>query len=80
VTIHQDALLFAGLFDGAEQARYTLPVGRIGYVHVVRGDVVVNAHALSAGDALKSRGGELLIERGNSAEVLVFDLPGTMQS
>ena len=80
VTIHQDALLFAGLFDGAEQARYTMPAGRIGYVHVARGDVVVNGHALSAGDALKSRGGELLIERGKGAEVLVFDLPGALPS
>jgi len=80
VTIHQDALLFAGLFDDAEQARYTMRAGRIGYVHVARGDVVINGHALSAGDALKSRGGELLIERGKGAEVLVFDLPGALPS
>jgi len=80
VTIHQDALLFAGLFDDAEQARYTMRAGRIGYVHVARGGVVVNGHALSAGDALKSRGGELLIERGKGAEVLVFDLPGALPS
>jgi redox-sensitive bicupin YhaK (pirin superfamily) len=76
VTIHQDALLFAGLFDGAEQARYRLEGGRKGYVHVARGRVDVNAHRLSAGDALKSDGGELVIERGEGAEVLVFDLPG----
>ena len=80
VTIHQDALLFAGLFDGAEQARHALPAGRIGYVHIARGDVVVNGHALFAGDALKSRGGELSIERGKGAEVLVFDLPGASRT
>ena len=76
VTIHQDALLFAGLFDGDERARYALAPGRKGYVHVARGSVDVNGQRLSAGDALKSDGGELAIERGKGAEVLVFDLPG----
>ena len=76
VTIHQDALLFAGLFDGDEHARYRLAAGRKGYVHVARGSADVNAQRLSAGDALKSDGGELVIERGTGAEVLVFDLPG----
>jgi redox-sensitive bicupin YhaK (pirin superfamily) len=74
VTIHQDALLFAGLFDGDERARYALAAGRMGYVHVARGSVDVNGRRLSAGDALKSDGGELVIERGKAAEVLVFDL------
>jgi redox-sensitive bicupin YhaK (pirin superfamily) len=77
VTIHQDALLFAGLFDGDEQARYALAAGRKGYVHVARGSVDVNGQRLSAGDALKSDGGDLVIERGKAAEVLVFDLPGS---
>ena len=39
VTIHQDALILAGLFDGDERARYTLNPRRKGYVHVVRGTV-----------------------------------------
>jgi redox-sensitive bicupin YhaK (pirin superfamily) len=76
VTIHQDALVFAGLFDGDEQARYRLAAGRKGYVHVARGAIRVNGQGLSAGDALKSGGGEIVIERGAQAEVLVFDLPG----
>ena len=76
VSIHQDALVFAGLFDGVETARYALEASRKGYVHVARGSVVVNGHDLAAGDALKSNGGELVIERGERAEVLMFDLPG----
>ena len=75
VTIHQDALLFAGLFDGGEQARYGLAPGRKGYVHIARGSVDVNGQRLSAGDALKSDGGELVIGRGAQAELLLFDLP-----
>jgi redox-sensitive bicupin YhaK (pirin superfamily) len=76
VSIHQDALLFAGLFDGDERASHALAPGRKGYVHVARGSVTVNGNALAAGDALKADGGTLSIERGAGAEVLVFDLPG----
>jgi redox-sensitive bicupin YhaK (pirin superfamily) len=76
VSIHQDALLMAGLFDGDAQARYPLAAGRKGYVHLVRGELTVNGHALSAGDALLSDGGELVLERGVGAEALAFDLPG----
>ena len=75
VSIHQDALMLAGLFDGDEEARYTFGAGRKGYVHVARGSVTVNGHALGAGDALKTDGGALAIEGGRNAEVLVFDLP-----
>src|SRR6266850_3637365 len=52
VSIHQDALLYAGLFDGAERASLELAPGRKGYLHVARGTVQVNGHALRAGDAL----------------------------
>ena len=75
VSIHQDALLFAGLFDGDERAEHALLPGRKGYVHVARGQVTVNGHVLTAGDALKADSGTLVIERGHGAEVLVFDLP-----
>ena len=75
VTIHQQAFLYAGLFDGAERARHELAAGRKGYVHVARGAVTVNGHALNAGDALKTDGGTIDIEKGKGAEVLLFDLP-----
>jgi len=74
VTIHQDALIYAGLFDGRENASYDLKNER-GYVHVARGRVTVNGHALEAGDALKTEAGVIEIESGEGAEVLVFDLP-----
>ena len=76
VTIHQDVRLYAGLFDGAESATLDLAPGRLGYLHVVRGQVAVNGHALQAGDALRYRDeARVLIEGGREAEVLVFDLP-----
>lgn len=76
VTIHQDARMYAGLFDGDERATLDLAEGRLGYVHVVRGEVMVDGHALKAGDALLYRDEPRIgIEQGRDAEVLVFDLP-----
>jgi redox-sensitive bicupin YhaK (pirin superfamily) len=76
VSMNQDAVLYAGLFDGDERARVELAPGRKGYVHVARGSVTVNGQPLSAGDALKADGEAIAIERGQGGEVLVFDLPG----
>ena len=75
VTIHQDALVYAGLFDAAELAKHHLKNGRKGYVHVARGKVTVNGHSLEAGDALKTEGGAIELADASDAEVLVFDLP-----
>src|SRR5919106_2323911 len=73
VTIHQDALVYAGLFDGREAAKYELTRQK-GYVHVARGRISVNGHRLQAGDALKTDGGTIEVEDGEHAEVLLFDL------
>ncbi|MBC7699744.1 pirin family protein, partial [Aquabacterium sp.] len=51
VTIHADATLSVGLFDGDEQAVLVLDSSRKAYVHVARGQVVVNGETLEAGDA-----------------------------
>jgi len=75
--IHQDARIYAGLFDGAEQADLEVRAGRRLYVHVARGALTANGVALDAGDALQvTRGAKLRLEHGKDAEVLVFDLPG----
>jgi quercetin 2,3-dioxygenase len=75
--IHQDARIFAGLFNDAETADLRVDTGRRMYVHVAQGAIEANGVALGAGDALQiSRSTELHLERGKDAEVLVFDLPG----
>src|SRR5581483_6108288 len=77
VRIRQDARVYAGLFDGEEQAALSVDSSRRVYVHVARGAVEVNGIPLSSGDALKlfNETG-LKIAKGRVAEVLVFDLPG----
>jgi len=76
VTVHQDARVYAGLFDGAERAAHALRDGRLGYVHVARGKVEVNGQKLAAGDALKTDAAQIRVETGEQAEILLFDLPG----
>ena len=76
VVIHQDARLYAGLFDGAEQVALSIENDRLCYVHVAQGSVSVNGQSLGAGDAAKLTGVRRVeIEKGENAEVLVFDLP-----
>jgi redox-sensitive bicupin YhaK (pirin superfamily) len=75
VTIHADAVVYAGLFDGAESAELAVAPGRKAYVHLVRGTLVVNGRTLDAGDALALDGEPALrLDGGRSAEVIVFDL------
>ncbi|MBX6317329.1 pirin family protein [Pigmentiphaga sp.] len=76
VSMHQDARVYAGLFDGEEHAEHALAPGRRAWVHVARGAVRVNGEALSEGDAAAIEDeASLVIDGGKGAEVLLFDLP-----
>jgi len=76
VLLHQDARIYAGLFDAGERAEFTVPPKRSVYLHVARGALEVNGVALSAGDAMSgSDAASLRLEHGAGAEVLLFDLP-----
>jgi quercetin 2,3-dioxygenase len=78
VLIHQDARVYAGLFDGNESATLMLTPERYLYVHLARGALKANDTALSGGDALKATDiDRLTLLDGRDAEVLVFDLPGS---
>ena len=75
LTLHADARLYAGLFDGDEAARLELAPGRLGYVFVARGGLRVNGQTLAAGDgAALSAEPCVELSQAQSAEVLVFDL------
>ncbi|PVE43943.1 pirin family protein [Limnohabitans planktonicus] len=75
VTIHADARMYAGLFEGAEQATLALHPERKAYVFLVRGTLQVNGQRLTAGDAaLLQAESSLVLSQGQDAEVLVFDL------
>jgi redox-sensitive bicupin YhaK (pirin superfamily) len=75
VTVHADASISAGLFDGDESAELTLHPGRLAYVFVARGSIEASGQPLAAGDALALRNeAQLSLSKGRGAEVLVFDL------
>ena len=75
VTLHQDARMYAGLFNADERAVHRLGSGRRAYVHIARGTIDVNGNNLSAGDAAKlTDESQVTLENGRAAEVLLFDL------
>ena len=76
ITVHQDARLYVGLFDGDEHATHVLAPARRGYLHVARGEIVANGTRLQAGDALLLKDeANVALRDGRGAEVLLFDLP-----
>jgi redox-sensitive bicupin YhaK (pirin superfamily) len=76
VVIHQDARVYAGLFDGAERADLPVAAGRRAWVQVARGAIAVDGTRLQAGDGARTAGpAQLALRDGAQAEVLVFDLP-----
>ncbi|WP_310568008.1 pirin family protein [Hydrogenophaga sp.] len=75
VSLHADAALYAGLFDGAEAAELPTDPARKAYVHLVRGALTVNGERLQGGDAALLQGeSQIRLAQGEDAEVLVFDL------
>ncbi|NRB54669.1 MAG: pirin family protein [Salinicola sp.] len=80
LTLQQDALIYASLLDGDERAELALKAGRESYVHVVKGGVEANGQRLEGGDALLLVDEPaVVLEKGEDAEVLVFDLPALSQ-
>ncbi len=75
LTIHADASIRIGLFDGDESAELALPAGRRCWVQLARGTLQVNGEALRAGDGIGLVDEPALqLDEGRGAEVLVFDL------
>lgn len=75
VSMHADARMYAGLFQGDEAATLALDPGRKTFVHVVKGGLTVNGHVLQGGDAMAiAQESVLSLSDGQDAEVLVFDL------
>ncbi|MGV8920168.1 MAG: pirin family protein [Pseudomonas sp.] len=73
--IQQDTRIYAGQFQGSENATLALAGNRCAYVHVARGKLSVNGQRLNEGDGLKVRAEKVLtFSNGTDAEVLVFEL------
>ncbi len=76
VLMHQDASIYAALLEAGERVQHAVQAGRLVYVHLIRGTLVVNGTALKGGDALKiTQESSVTLEQAEGAEVLLFDLP-----
>lgn len=75
LSVYQDARVYAGLFNAAEQATLELAPGRFAYIHVARGAVTINGIRFDGGDGARMKDEtRITIQDGHDAEVLVFDL------
>jgi len=76
VTIHTDAVLYAGMFDQGERSELALAPGRHAWVQIARGKLNVNGKLLSAGDgaAISNEASVHIEGQDGGSEVLVFDL------
>ena len=73
--IHQDARVFATRLNGVQTLDYPLVAGRKIYLHVARGNLKANGHALAAGDAVTYVDEDkVALGAAQDAEVLLFDL------
>jgi redox-sensitive bicupin YhaK (pirin superfamily) len=75
LTIHTDALIYAGVFASGEGAELALDPGRHAWAQVARGRVRINGQELLEGDgAALSNESMVRVEGLDDGEVLIFDL------
>ncbi|MDP8567635.1 pirin family protein [Methylophilus aquaticus] len=79
--VHQDLSLYTTVLDAEKQLSLHVQPGRVAYVHVARGSVNVDGQSLQAGDALMIDASvNLKLEALAEAEILWFDLPGSLMN
>jgi quercetin 2,3-dioxygenase len=75
VTVHQDVRLYAGTLEAGQEYTYRLGDDRHTWVQVIRGEVLLNETALTAGDGTAvSKETMLHLRASETAELLLFDL------
>ena len=75
VTVHRDADLYASLLRPKDKLAHRIAAGRLAYLHLVKGAVLLNGLPLKTGDAAKIKEEEeLVITAEEDSELLLFDL------
>jgi redox-sensitive bicupin YhaK (pirin superfamily) len=75
LSLLQDVDVWTARIDrGDDERELPLRETRAAWVHVARGQVTVNGHALKAGDAASITDASVRLAAGLNAEVLLFDL------
>jgi quercetin 2,3-dioxygenase len=79
VTIHQDVKLYAAVLQQGASVSHPLAAGRMAWLQVARGSVVLNGKALAAGDGVAISQTDTLNLHNRETdvtEVLLFDMAG----
>lgn len=75
LSVCQDVQVYAGLFDGDETSSLKLASDRFAYIHVARGEAMINGIRFEGGDGARVRDESSIdIQEGKGAEILIFDL------
>jgi redox-sensitive bicupin YhaK (pirin superfamily) len=75
VSIHQDALMYAGIIEPGQPIRMAIAAGRNAYLHVVEGGITVNGAALKGGDGARIENErEITLDAAKPSEVILFDV------
>lgn len=76
VDIGQDARLLRLRLPSGQNAERTLAAGRLGYVHLITGALVLNGQVLTAGDGARiADETQLHLSAESEVDLLFFDLP-----
>lgn len=74
--IHQDVRLYIARLDDGDEVAHSIGSTRVVFLHVAKGDVMVNGVELSGGDGVTIVDEDGVAIRANSiSEILLFDLP-----
>ena len=75
IAIHQDADLWLAKLDAGQKLSQPLGSGRHAWMHVAEGEIKLNGHTLSGGDAAALSGeAKLEVVAEKPSQVLLFDL------
>ena len=75
LTVHQDVRVLASIIEADQSLDYSFEPDRIGYLQVVRGELLLNDEAIAAGDGVQiSATGQIRLKALEESEVLLFDM------
>src|SRR5437868_1932812 len=74
ITIHQDVNLYAAYMTSGHEINYPLSSGRVTWLQLIKGQIQLNNHEMSAGDGAAILDENIKIHCNKEAEFLLFDL------
>lgn len=75
VSIHQDAVMYAGIIEPGRPIHVAIGKGRNAWLHVVDGAISLNGSPLESGDGARIEGErEIVLDAAKPSEAILFDM------